>query len=196
MLAIQRDVPGELVHEQPGGEADVGAAAFQNPGRCRQTDDLCARLDLNYRPADFEDMVGARSLGNPVRHLLADHLVLIGRQAFDIGVHQREGLDRNLRLVEERQLLAALRAIVLRGAPCMSRNRLELLDGRGRHRERLAEVHLQGIGFGGKSLALLAKDLTAEPLELVLEGRDLLGLRADHGGELRGAHRRIFSEAR
>ena len=78
---------------------------------------------------------------------------------------------------------------MLRAAPGMSGNRLAFLDGRGGHRERLAQVHLVRIGFGGEALALLAKDLAAEPLELMLERGDLLGLRADQRGELRGAHR-------
>ena len=60
-----------------------------------------------------------------------------------------------------------------------------------RHREVFAQVHLRGIGFGGEALALLTEDLPTEPLELVLEGGDLLGLRTHHGGEFRGAHRGV-----
>ena len=78
----------------------------------------------------------------------------------------------------------------------MGGDRLAFFDGRGGHRERLAQVHLRGIRFGGEALALLTKDLPAEPLELVLEGGDLLGLGADHGGELRGAHRGGLGEGR
>ena len=36
MLAIQRQVPGELIHQQPGDEADIRPAAFDDPGRGRQ----------------------------------------------------------------------------------------------------------------------------------------------------------------
>ena len=64
-------------------------------------------------------------------------------------------------------------------------------------------MHLGGIGFGGEALALLPKDLAAEPLELVLERGDLLGLQrnrlclgTDQGGELRGAHRWALGEGR
>jgi hypothetical protein len=72
MLAVQPDMPGELVHEHACGEADIGATSLEYPGRCRQTDDLGAGLDLDCGPTNFEDMVGAGALSNPVRHLLAD----------------------------------------------------------------------------------------------------------------------------
>jgi hypothetical protein len=35
MLAIQGNVPSEFIHQQPGGEADIRAAAFQHPSRGR-----------------------------------------------------------------------------------------------------------------------------------------------------------------
>ena len=102
MLAIQRNVPGELIHQQPRGKAHVRPATVQNARRCWQAEDLCAGLDLDDGSADLQNMVGARALGDPVSHLLADDLVLIGRQTLRIRMHQREGLHRDLRLVEER----------------------------------------------------------------------------------------------
>ena len=103
-------------------------------------------------------------------------LELILRQALHLRGVQREDPNRDLRLVEERQLLAALGAVALCAAPGMGGDRLAFLDGRLGHRKRLAQVQLVRIGFGGKAFALLPKDLTAEPLELVLEGGDLLVL--------------------
>ncbi len=141
-------------------------------------------------------MIGARALGDPVRHLLADDLVLIGRESLDIGMHQRDGLDRDLRLIEELQLLAALCTVVLRCAPGMSGDTLTLLERLCRDRECLAQVHLGRIGLGGEAFALLAENLTTEPLELVFQSNDPLGLRAHHSGEFRGTHRAHFREAR
>ena len=87
-------------------------------------------------------------------------------------MHQRDGLNRDFRLIEELQFLAALGAILLCHAPGMGGDALAFLDGRGRHRESLAQMHLRWVGLGGEALALLAKDLTAEPIKLVRQCRD------------------------
>ena len=76
----------------------------------------------------------------------------------------------------------------------MSWDALAFLDRLRRCRENFAQVHLRGIGFRSEALALLPKELPAEPLELVLQRYDLLSLRAHHSGELRGAHRTHFGE--
>ena len=114
---------------KPGREAHIRAAALQDPrgaGRAR----ICARgFELDHRPAVLQDMIGARALGDPVGHLLADDLVLIGREAFDVGMHQRDGLDGDLRLIEELQFLATLGAILLSRASSMGRDTLAFLDG-------------------------------------------------------------------
>ena len=81
MLPIERHVPREFIHQQPRGEADIRAAVFQNPGRGRQGEDLRAGFELDHRPPILQDIIGARALGDPVSHLLADDLVLIGRES-------------------------------------------------------------------------------------------------------------------
>ena len=53
---------------------------------------------------------------------------------------------------------------------------LVLLNRLRRHRQNFAEVQLRGVGFRGKAFALLSEDLPAEPVELVLQVGDGLGL--------------------
>ena len=119
MLAIERQVPGELIHQQPGDEAHIGPAAVQDPRRRRHGEDLCGLLSLHHGPTVLQDLVAARALGEPVGDLLADDLELIRREALELRVHQHDRLDGNLRLVEELQLLAALSAVRARDAPGM-----------------------------------------------------------------------------
>ena len=73
---------------------------------------------------------------------------------------------------------------------------LGFFDGRRRDRERLTQMQLVRIGLRGEPFAFLTKVLAAEPLELVLEGCDLLGLRMHDDDELRGAHRTHSREVR
>jgi hypothetical protein len=44
-----------------------------------------------------------------VADLLADHLELLGGEALDLGVGERDGLDRDARLVEEQRAEAEAR---------------------------------------------------------------------------------------
>src|SRR5208282_5536893 len=167
MLPIERQVPGELIHQQPRDEADIRSALLQNPGRRRQGEDLRAALELDHRPPILQDLVGPRALRDPVSHLLADDLVLIRWVPLDVLVHQSDGADRNSRLVEELQFLAALGAVALNRASGMRGDTLAFLDALGRDREGLAQMQLRGVRLWREALALLAKDLATEPLELV-----------------------------
>lgn len=154
VLAIQRQVPGELVHQETGDETHIRAAAFQNADRGRQGQDLRRSLELDHRATILEHVIRTRALGNPVGDLLADDFVLIGREALDIGVDQRDGLDRHLGLVEEGQFLAVLCAIGLVNTTGMGGDRAGLLHRRGGYREGLAQVQLAGIGLRGEAFAL------------------------------------------
>jgi hypothetical protein len=78
MLAVERQVPGELVDQKPSGETHIRAAPLQYPLGCRQGEDLRGAPDFDHRPAVLEDLIAPRTLGNPVGHLLADDLVLVG----------------------------------------------------------------------------------------------------------------------
>src|ERR1035441_7904977 len=92
-------------------------------------------------------------------------------------MHQRDGLHRDPRLVEELQFLATLGAILPAHASGMGGNRLAFLDRGGWNRESLAQMQLVRIRFGGEAFALLTKVLAAEPLDLVFQRSDPLGLR-------------------
>jgi hypothetical protein len=64
---------------------------------------------LDDRAHVLEDHVAARALRQAVADLLADHLELLGGEALDLGVGERDGLDRDARLVEEQRAEAEAR---------------------------------------------------------------------------------------
>jgi hypothetical protein len=101
----------------PAAKLTLARLPSRMPFRGGQTEDLLAVLELDHRAAVLEDLVAARALGEAVGDFLADHLVLIRREALDVGVHQHDRLHRDLRLIEELELLAALGPIGLRHAP-------------------------------------------------------------------------------
>src|ERR1700722_10942497 len=118
-------------------------------------------------------------------------------------MHQGDGAHRNSCLIEELQFLAALGAVALNRASGMRGNTLALFGALGRDREGLSQMQLRGVGLGREALALLAKGLVTEPLELVCERGDPLvlygdglGLRTHDGDKLRSAHRDRLREVR
>lgn len=101
-------------------------------------------------------------------------------------VHHGDRLDRNARLVEERQCIARVGQICFGHAPRVRGHCLAWLGLRRWHGEHFAQMHLGRVRFGRKALALVAKHLTLEPLQLVLQRRDRLRLGLDEMGQFCG----------
>lgn len=109
MLAVQRQVVGKLVDQQPGDEADVGTAAFEDTRRDRWADDLLAVLELDHRPPVLEDNVAPWPLGEAIAVLVADDLEFFRGQSFGLRHGHLDDCDRNLGRIEEGQRLGIRR---------------------------------------------------------------------------------------
>lgn len=109
VLAVQRLVVAELVGDESGHEAHVGAAALDDAGRRRRAVQRLGVAALDRRTHVLEDHVAARALREPETRLLANHLVLIRGESVDFRVRHGDRLDRHPRLVEEQ------RGVVARG---------------------------------------------------------------------------------
>ena len=101
MLPVERQMPGKLVEQQADDEAHVGAAAFDDANRRRRAMDRFALPELDHRAHVLEDHVAARALRQTVADLLADDLVRVRRQPFDLGVGDGDRLDRCAGVVKE-----------------------------------------------------------------------------------------------
>jgi len=101
--------------------------------------------------------------------LLADHLVLVRRQPGNLRVGDMDDFDRHFRFIEEQARFVARISSAAMHAAAMGGNEA------GRFRRRgfvlfghLAQAHLLGDAEQ-PLLALLAEDLAAEPVDLMLE---------------------------
>ena len=146
MLAVQRQVPGELVEQQPDQETHVGATALEHPGGRRRAVDRLRVAALDDRAHVLEDHVAARALRQAVAHLLADHLELVGGETLGLGVGERDGLDRHARLVEEqRRFILALGEVGARRTTGVSRHGLAGGVGLRFGDRQLAQIHLRRV---------------------------------------------------
>ncbi len=101
MLAIQWQVVGKFVNQQSGDEADVGPAALNDTGRRVGADQCLVTLELDYRPAILDHHVATRPLRQAIAVLVADDLVVLGREAFDFRRGELDDFDWDAVLVEE-----------------------------------------------------------------------------------------------
>jgi hypothetical protein len=81
VLAIQRQVVGELVDQQAGDEAHVRPAAVDDGARRRRADERLAGPDLHHGPPILDEDVTPRLLRQTVALLVTDDLVVFGREA-------------------------------------------------------------------------------------------------------------------
>jgi hypothetical protein len=177
VLAIQRQVVAELVDQQPGDKAHVGAAALDDAQRCRRAVQGLRVVALDDGPHVLEHDEAARALRQTVADLLADDLVLLGRKALRLGVGHLDGLHRHHGRVEERGVAAVVGEVA---AGLAARVRWHGAAGGllGWHRQHagiaqpLPQVHLLRVGLWGEALALLAEQLAPEPVELMLQRGD------------------------
>jgi hypothetical protein len=170
VLAVQRQVPGELIKQQTDEEAHVGAAPVDHARRRRRAVERLRVAALDQRAHVLEDHVAARALGQAVADLLPDHLVLVRREPLDIRVGHGDGLDRYAGFVEEqRSVVLVVGEVAAWRTPRVAGHRLVVGLGRLRKGE-LAQVHLRRVRGKRALLALLAEELATEPLELVLDG--------------------------
>jgi hypothetical protein len=192
MLAVQGQVPGELVHQQASDEAHVRAAALEHPhGRGRAMQRLRV-APLDHRAHVLQHHVAAGALRQAVAALLADDFVLFARQALDVRVRHLDGHHRHLGLVEERRARLVVGKVAARASTLV---RGHLLLGLGCSRlggHQLAQVHLLRVGLRRIALALLPEDLAPEPLDLAFECLDLRGLREHHLRQPLGFEQRQF----
>ena len=103
VLAVQRKVPRELVDQQPGDEAHIGAAALDDAHRRRRTVQRLRLPQLDQRAHVLEHDIAARALRQAVAGLLADDLVVLGAEVLHFGVGH---LDRDHRHLGRRRRTA------------------------------------------------------------------------------------------
>ena len=194
VLAVEREVPGELVDQQAGQEADVGAAAVDDPDRRRRAKDGLILLELDHRPPVVEHDGATGALCEAVAVLVADDLEVVRGEPLRFRCSQFDDLDRNPCGIEERQAVITGLGRLRGRAPGVGRDRA---FDRCRRRsglfrcQHLAQTHLAAGGIDDPAFALRAEDLTLEPVELVLENIDFPAqrphqidnlLRAERGG--------------
>ena len=96
MLAIDREMPAELVDQHRGEEAHVGARALQHVRRRRGGDNGLGVAALDDLAHVLQHHVAARLLRKAIAHLLADDLALGLRNRFNRRVSDLDGLHRHL----------------------------------------------------------------------------------------------------
>jgi hypothetical protein len=195
VLAVQRQVPGELVHQHAGDQAHVGTAALDHARGRRRAVQRAGVATLDHRAHVLQHDVRARALRQAMADLVAYDLVVLARLALRLGVRDLDGVHRHLGLVEERRTGRVVGEVAARPAPLVRGNLLRGLGRSHRHlAQHLAQMHLLRVGLADPALALGTEQLALEPLELALQQLDLRGLRAHrlqqllHGRHLRLGH--------
>lgn len=170
VLAIKRQVVGELVNQETGDETDVGAAAFNDASRRTRADDVLCRLELDHRPPVLENDIAPRALGKPEAVLVADDVKVLRRQTQGFRCGQFDDLDRHSRLVEEGHALVATIGLLRGRTPGVGGNKASARRGRRaglRNVNDFAQTHLMRIAGQYPLFALLPENLTLEPVDLV-----------------------------
>ena len=178
--------------EGGGQEADVGAAAFDDPGRRRRAEDGLILLELDHRSPVVEHDRAAGALGEAVAVLVANDLEVVRGEPLRFRCSQFDDLDRNPCGIEERQAVITGLGRLRGRAPGVGRDRA---FDRCRRRSRLfrcqhlAQTHLAAGGIDDPPFALRAEDLTLKPVKLMLGGRQFA---AQFDNLLRSISRRLI----
>lgn len=93
MLAVEREVVAEFVQQQPGQQTDIGHAPLQYGRGSRWTREDLRLFELHDLADVFEDDIGAGSLREAVRDLLANDLIILRREARKRGIRQFNHFD-------------------------------------------------------------------------------------------------------
>ena len=174
VLAVQRQVIAELVHQQPGQETHVHRRAPQHVRRRRRRQHLRgvpALDDLAHVP---QHLVTARLLGQPVRDLLPHDLPLARRYRLDSGIRHMDRLHRH-RLVEPQPVLVDRPVAALLPAPIANLLRRDFPLRRRLDAQRREQARLLRIAELKPLLGLRPEQLALEPLQLMLDVGQLPG---------------------
>ena len=152
-----------------GQEADVRQAALEDVGWDRGRLQYPGRLVLDHRPLRFDHHVAARTLGQAIAALEADHLVVVGVRPLQFIRQDLDDFDRNVR-TEAQALIGD--GVLPRLLPTLGFRRRGVLDFRrlgNRHAQRSQEARLDGRIDAGPLLGLRSEDLALEPRQLPFE---------------------------
>ena len=175
MLAVQGQVPGELVDQHSGEEAHVGARALQHVRRRRWGENRLGVAALDDWTHVLQHHVAARLLRQAIAHLLADDLALGLRNRLNRRVRHLDGLHRHLG-AEAQSAVCDRRVAHLRATLVAHRvGRHIVARGRLVHPEPGEQVELRLVVEVEALLRLAPEELALEPVELVPE-RVVLGL--------------------
>jgi hypothetical protein len=94
-------VIGHLFDDEACYEADIRTTAVDPSLRCGRTVDRLGVSTLDEAAHVLEYHIATRALCQMVAGLLADYLELIRGKSFDLGIRDRNGLNRYSRFVEE-----------------------------------------------------------------------------------------------
>ena len=191
MLAVQRQVVEELVHQQPGQEADIGAPALQNGGRGRRAVQGLLVLALDEAAHVLEDDVAARALGQTMGDLLADDLVGVFAEPLGLRVGDLDDLHRDPFLVEEQPTVLGIGSVLGADTAFVGAHLAPRRFGTGRWGKPFPEAHLPGWGLDVAALGLLPEQLALEPRQLVFELGNALLVAGTLGGPVRGRFRSL-----
>ena len=67
VLAIERQVPGKLIHQDAGDEADIGPAVIDDTLRGRGAHDALVFFELHHRAMILEDLDSCPDFGSAGR---------------------------------------------------------------------------------------------------------------------------------
>ena len=94
VLAVQRLVVEELLHQQPGDEAHIGDAARPQRARRGHRGEFAAWAMLEHRVHVIEHDIAGRALRQSIGVLFADQLVFVGVGAIEFRCRAANGPSR------------------------------------------------------------------------------------------------------
>ncbi|KXW57035.1 hypothetical protein FEMY_24470 [Ferrovum myxofaciens] len=106
MLAIQGQVVQEFIHDHARQETHIGTAVIQDALGGRSADQSLGFLEFDDGTHILEDHITGRTLGQAVRDLLADDLVLRWIQPLCLFAGQGDGFHGEFGFVEEQSIFS------------------------------------------------------------------------------------------
>ena len=173
MLAVERQVVSEFVHEHSSKETHVGVASIQHARRRRRTGDLAGIPALDDLAHVLNHHVRGGLLGELVSHPFIDLNEFVFAKSIEFWVRDLDAPDWHGLVEAETGLCVFFTGRAL--SPRVGTDHSGLLVGHRSGRKRLAQVQLRGIrGEVGAALGLRTKQLLLEPAKLMFELLSLL----------------------
>ncbi len=170
MLAVERQVVLEFVHQHPDQKADIGDAALQHVGRCWGRQRLVAVLTFDDGAVITQDHVTGRTLCQSMSAVRANDFISIGIVAFEFRRFEGDDLHRDIGIKAQATLIYAAVGAVFGGFATGVADADGFAFGFGRWRNVPPQAQLISRSVNQTLLGFAPKKLFGKPVDLELQG--------------------------